>query len=111
MLINSFVVRLVGRSDRAVALFEGTPTTLVKDGEYDAGALRHEGLRRADVDVAIRKQGATGVSEVASAVLEPGGSVVVTMQPESMPASRGDVDALHAALAALDAKVSALATR
>jgi uncharacterized membrane protein YcaP (DUF421 family) len=110
MLLNSFVVRLAGRSDRAVALFEGTPTTLIKDGKYDAAALRHEGLRKADVDVAIRKQGATGAGEVARAVLEPGGSVVVTMQPSAMPASRGDVETLQAALAAIDAKVSALAT-
>jgi len=105
--LNTIVVRVSGRSDRAIALFEGTPTTLIRDGAYDEAALNHEGLRRADVDLAIRRQGAQSVAEVDDAVLAPGGSVLVTLRPEAQQATRGDVAALRDAIAALDAKISA----
>jgi uncharacterized membrane protein YcaP (DUF421 family) len=108
VLMNSVVVRASGRSDRTTALFEGTPTPLITDGKYDNRALRHEGLRKADVDLAIRKQGANNVGEVERAVLEPGGSIVVALRPDAQTASRQDVDQLLAALRDLDAKVSAL---
>src|SRR3954469_23606801 len=74
VLLNSFIVRTSNRSPRLTALFEGTPTVLVNDGKYIERALQHEGLRRADVDLALRRQGASDVSDVESAVLEPGGS-------------------------------------
>jgi uncharacterized membrane protein YcaP (DUF421 family) len=108
VLVNSLVVRGASRSDRATELFEGTPTTLITNGKYDDRALRHEGLRKADVDLAIRKQSANDVSEVERAVLEPGGSIVVALRPDAQTASRQDVDQLLAALHDLDAKVSAL---
>src|SRR3954447_15139967 len=68
--VNTFVVRTAGRNARATALFEGTPTRLINEGAYDEAALLHEGLRKADVDVAIRRQGASDVGQVEQAVLE-----------------------------------------
>jgi uncharacterized membrane protein YcaP (DUF421 family) len=106
--LNAVVVRAAGRNDRTNALFEGTPTVLVSDGAYDVRALQHEGLRRADVELALRKQGANDVSEVQRAVLEPGGSIVVQMRTEAETATRQDVDTLLASIRELDAKVSAL---
>jgi uncharacterized membrane protein YcaP (DUF421 family) len=108
VLLNSLVVRGAGRSKRAIALFEGTPTVLVTDGRYDTRALRHEGLRKADVDLAMRKQGANSVGEVERAVLEPGGSIIVELRRDAQMASHQDVDQLLGALRELDAKVSAL---
>src|SRR4051812_23884014 len=89
--LNSFVVRFAGMSPKLTAIFEGTPTTLVRDGKYDNRALVHEGLRKADVDVALRRQGANDVDEVDEAVLEPGGSIIVRMRPEAQTATRQDV--------------------
>jgi uncharacterized membrane protein YcaP (DUF421 family) len=109
--INGIVVRAAGRSDRATAVFEGTPTVLVRDGKYDERALIHEGLRKADVDLAIRKQGAGDVTEAQEAVLEPGGSILVTPKPEVQPATRADVAALLGTLREIDAKVAALSAR
>jgi len=109
--INGIVVRAAGRSERATAIFEGTPTVLVKDGKYDERALQHEGLRKADVDLALRKQGAADVTEAQDAVLEPGGSILVTPRPEVQPATRADVAALRSAIRAVDAKVTATSAR
>ena len=108
VFLNSMVVRGSSRSERATALFEGTPTVLITSGAYDDRALQHEGLRKADVDLAIRRQGANHVGDVDSAVLEPGGSIVVKLRPEAQTASRHDVDQLLGALRDLDAKVTAL---
>jgi uncharacterized membrane protein YcaP (DUF421 family) len=80
----------------------------VTDGQYDERALAREGLRRADVDLAIRRQGADDVREVQQATLEPGGSIIVSLRPQSQPATRHDVDTLLATIRDLDAKVTAL---
>lgn len=104
--LNSVVVRAAGRNAKATAIFEGTPTVLVRAGRYDDAALRREGLRKADVDVAIRRQGAHDVGEVEEAVLEPGGSITVTMRAEAQAATRQDVAALLGAIRALEAKVT-----
>jgi uncharacterized membrane protein YcaP (DUF421 family) len=96
--VNALVVRLAGRSAASRAIFEGTPTTLARDGVWDPHALHREGLRLADVDAGIRRQNATGVEDTASVVLEAGGALVVTMKPELQPATRADLDRLEAKL-------------
>jgi uncharacterized membrane protein YcaP (DUF421 family) len=108
VFLNSLVVRAAGSSDRTLAVFEGTPTVLVNNGQYVAGALQREGLRKADVDLAIRRQGASDVGEVEEAVLEPGGSIIVRLRAEAQPATRQDVAALLGTLRELDAKLSGL---
>ena len=95
---NSVLVRVVQRSDAAVALVEGTPAVLVRDGRIEAAALDRLGLRPADVLVALRRQGASTLAEVEEAVLEPGGSIVVTLRPEAENATKADVAALEAKL-------------
>ena len=103
---NSIVVRLVRRNAVAVRLFEGTPTTLVRDGRLDHAAIRHVGLREEDVVQAIRHQGANDVDEVAEAVLEPSGSIIVTLKDEEENATKADVQRLEAKLDALLARPS-----
>jgi uncharacterized membrane protein YcaP (DUF421 family) len=51
---SALVVRAVSRSDRAVRLFEGQDVPLVRDGRFLDRSLRREGLRRADVEAALR---------------------------------------------------------
>src|SRR3954451_8575111 len=75
--INAVVVRASATNAQLARLFEGTETVVVEDGRYDEHALRHEGLRRADLDAALKRQGANDVSEVARAALGTGGAVVV----------------------------------
>lgn len=110
--VNAVVVRVVARSDRLTAVFEGTPTTLVEHGHYLPRALEREGLRAGEVTTALRTQNADDVQEVESAVLEPGGALVVTLLPERQSADRGDIDALHRRLDEFERRVlSALERR
>ncbi|MGY1663805.1 YetF domain-containing protein [Geodermatophilus sp. SYSU D00705] len=107
---NAVVVRVVSRSERAVRLFEGADVPLIRDGRFLDRLLRREGLRRADVEAALRAQGADGAGDVAEAALSPGGSIVVWLKPARMSATRADVDALHRRLDALHRAVEAVAS-
>ena len=100
--VNSLVVRVVNRSDRAVRVFEGEDIPLVKDGLFVDRSLRKEGLRRTDVEAALRAQNADGAADVAEATLSPGGSIVVWLKPEQMNATRADLAAVGARLDAIE---------
>ena len=104
--INAVVVRIASVNRTVERVFEGTPTVLIEDGRYVEKALRHEGLRRADVDAAIRKQGASDETTVERATLGVGGSVVVEMKAEAQPATKADVAALAAALNRLEQRLA-----
>ena len=106
VLGNSIIVRVVRRSAIAVRLFEGQPTRLVHDGQLDHTAIRHLGLREEDVEQAVRHQGANDVDEVHEAILEPGGSIVVTLKDEEENATKSDIRLLEAKLDALLARSS-----
>lgn len=99
--VNSGVVRLIRRSDRLAWLLEGRATVLARDGHWEDEALRREGLRRADVDAALRRQNANDVSEVDSVSIEPGGAIVATLQKGHRAATVADVRRLEAKLDAL----------
>jgi uncharacterized membrane protein YcaP (DUF421 family) len=99
--VNAVMVRVVNRSERTVAIFEGTPTVLVKDGKMLDHALHREGLRAADVEASVRRQGASDLSEVETASLEPGGAITVVLRDDARNATAGDVARLEAKLDAL----------
>jgi uncharacterized membrane protein YcaP (DUF421 family) len=104
VVVNSVLVRVARTSDASVRVFEGSPEVLVRHGEIDRHSLLRLGLRKADVEVALRRQGASTLAEVEEASLEPGGSIVVRLLPEAEGATKGD-------LARLEAKLDALLAR
>ena len=99
--VNALVVRAMRRSDRVARLLEGTSTVLARDGHWDDAALRDEGLRRADIEAALRRQNANRVEEVEQISIEPGGAIVVTLQPDEESATVADIRRLEAKLDAL----------
>jgi uncharacterized membrane protein YcaP (DUF421 family) len=95
---NALVVRLSVASAGLSRVLEGTRTVVARHGTWDDAALRREGLRRADVDAALRRQNAYGVADVEEVSLEPGGTVVATLVPELQSATKADVAAVQADL-------------
>lgn len=89
---NAAVVRTSLHSDRLTRLLEGRQTVLARDGEWQVDALRHEGLRRADVDAALRRQGANSIKDIEQVSLEPGGAVVTTVARQQRVATKADLD-------------------
>jgi uncharacterized membrane protein YcaP (DUF421 family) len=103
--VNAVVVRVVAADHRAERVFEGTPTLLVDDGHYVDAALKREGLRRADVDAAIRRQGANDETEVEKATIGTGGALVVQLKAEAQAATKADVASLAAAINRLEQRL------
>jgi uncharacterized membrane protein YcaP (DUF421 family) len=97
---------VVNRRPKLTALFEGTPTTLVKDGKVVADVHRL-GLRRADIAAALRRQGAASITEVERASLEPGGSIVVDLKAEAEDLTVGAFTAAEHDQAAVIAQLRA----
>jgi uncharacterized membrane protein YcaP (DUF421 family) len=102
--VNAGVVRTARHSDRVSRLLEGTPTTLARDGRWNTEALRHEGLRQADAEAALRRQNANSVRDVEEVTIEPGGAIVATLREDLQSATRADIARLEAKLDAILAR-------
>jgi uncharacterized membrane protein YcaP (DUF421 family) len=95
-------------------VLQGSPTTLVKQGEVDKAAIERVGLRVPEVVAALHAQGADRVEDVEVAMLEPGGAVRMELTPDARGATYGElrhaVDELRShldeRLAALEARLS-----
>jgi uncharacterized membrane protein YcaP (DUF421 family) len=105
--VNDGVVRVFRRSERIDRSIEGTQTRLVDDGEFVAAELRRLGIRRSDLEVALRRQGAEHVRQVRTADLYPSGAIVVDLDREAHDASFADVERLERKLDRVLAAVGA----
>jgi uncharacterized membrane protein YcaP (DUF421 family) len=71
--INYLVVRFLFKHRRLDQILEGSPTTLIRDGKVDRGALSKELLSESELLTVAHRQGFDGLDEVECCVLEPGG--------------------------------------
>jgi uncharacterized membrane protein YcaP (DUF421 family) len=102
--VNAAVVRLVAANRVLATAVEGRDTELVIEGEVDERSVRRLGLRRSEVVAALRRQGASSLSEVKKATLRPGGAIEVTLRAEDENATKGDLRRLEEKLNALLAR-------
>lgn len=93
--LNGGFVRVMNRHPWLIRLFEGSSSVLVADGSPRVSAIRRLGLRVADVAVAVRRQGASDISEVRQAVLAPGGTIVVDLREDAQDVTRADLSRYH----------------
>jgi uncharacterized membrane protein YcaP (DUF421 family) len=93
---NAVLVRLARRSEAVSRLLEGTSTELARDGSWDDQALRHEGVRKADAEAALRRQNANSVDEVEVVTIEPGGAIVTTLRADLQSATHADIRRIEA---------------
>jgi uncharacterized membrane protein YcaP (DUF421 family) len=96
--LNAGLVRASARMPWLARLFEGGPTVLARDGKWIGKTVERSGLRRADLAVAVRRQGGDGVAETSSVTLEPGGSLLVRLNPRDETADKGDIADLAEAI-------------
>ena len=92
-------------NEAAIALFEGTPTVLVRHGVLQERMIRRLGMRPDDVETAVRRQGASDLSEVEKATLQPGGAIVVELREGAANATRDDIRRLEQRLEELGAAI------
>ncbi|MGC0417596.1 DUF421 domain-containing protein [Embleya sp. AB8] len=100
---NAALVRCSARWDGFARLFEGTPTVLARDGTYDQARIARMGLRLADLDAAVKRQGGDDVAETTSVTLEPGGALLVALRPADQSADKQDIADLDARLSRIEA--------
>jgi len=110
--LNAVLERIAATNARTTRIFEGTPTTLVRDGQIVEEQVRRTGLRDPEVVSALRHQGAFVVRDVRQAMLEPSGSISVELNREAESATYGELrqavlDLQHH----LDERLSALERR
>lgn len=109
VLASDLISRLARRNEAIDRAMEGTETRLVEDGAFLDRQLRRLGIRNADLEVALRRQGAEHVIQVKQADLYPSGAIVVDLRPEARSASLEDIGRLERKLDQLAASVERLA--
>jgi uncharacterized membrane protein YcaP (DUF421 family) len=102
VVVNAVVNRVVASSALAAHIFDGRPTTVIRDGHVIQRALVHLGVRRSELDHAVRMQNGDGVSEIQDGVLEPGGQLVLTLKSADQSATHADVAQLRTQLSRIE---------
>jgi uncharacterized membrane protein YcaP (DUF421 family) len=74
LAVNYFVVRYFFKHRRLDQIIEGKPTVLIENGRLLERELAKELLTEAELKTVAHRQGFTGLEEVESCVLEPGGT-------------------------------------
>jgi uncharacterized membrane protein YcaP (DUF421 family) len=72
-------------------LLEGTPSIIVKDGEFQRKGMRRERMNEEDVIAQLRLQGMDVLREVKLAIVENDGQVSVIRQPWAEPLQKADL--------------------
>lgn len=105
--VNTGVNRLIAVSPRAARIFDGNATTVITGGHLIAASLRRLGLRRSEVDHAVRLQNGDDVTQVDHGSLEPGGQLVLTLKAAEQGATKADVAELASRLGRIESLLSA----
>jgi uncharacterized membrane protein YcaP (DUF421 family) len=100
--VNTVVNRLIAANATIARIFDGRPTTVISDGHLIDGALRHLGLRRSEIDHAVRLQNGDDVGQVAVGRLEPGGQLVLTLKAADQGATKADIAELTGRLGQIE---------
>jgi uncharacterized membrane protein YcaP (DUF421 family) len=75
--INYVVVRFMFKHRRIDQLLEGTPTTLIMNGEICREGLARELLTVSELQTVAHRQGFSNIEDIEKCVLEPGGSLYI----------------------------------
>jgi uncharacterized membrane protein YcaP (DUF421 family) len=104
--VNTAVNRLITVSATAARIFEGHATTVISGGHIVDKALRRLGLRRCELDEAVRLQNGDDIAQVDHGSLEPGGQLVLTLKAAEQSATKGDVAELTDRLRRIETMLS-----
>jgi uncharacterized membrane protein YcaP (DUF421 family) len=108
VIVNSAVNRLILISRPAQRIFEGTPTAVITHGHVIGKALRRLGVRRSELEHAVRLQNGDDIAQVDHGSLEPGGQLVLTLKAAEQGATKADISALQAQLDRIEAQLREL---
>jgi uncharacterized membrane protein YcaP (DUF421 family) len=104
--VNSAINRLIAVNATAARIFDGCATTVISDGRIVEKAMPRLGLRRSEIDHAVRLQNGDDITEVGLGSLEPGGQLVLTLKPAEQGATKADVAELTDQLRRIESLLS-----
>lgn len=102
VVVNALLNRASLRYEPFRKIFDGTGTTVIRDGKVLAGAIRRLGLRPAELDHAVRLQNGDDIAQVESGALEPGGQLLLTLRDSEQGATKADIESLQHQLARIE---------
>jgi len=102
VVVNALVNRVVAGNAVAARIFDGRPTTVIRDGHVLGRALRHLGLRRSELDHAVRVQNGDDIAQVQRGRLEPGGQLVLSLKHSEQGATKADIAEVTARLSRIE---------
>jgi uncharacterized membrane protein YcaP (DUF421 family) len=89
--VDMIVTRAIASNERVARLFDGQATTVISNGYVERPALRHLGIRRSELDHAVRMQNGDDIHQVERGSLEPGGQLVLTLKHAEQGATKADI--------------------
>ena len=107
VVVNSAVNRAALRSDRFARIFDGRDTPVIVNGRVDERAVRRLGLRRHDLDHAVRLQNGDDIGQVESGVFDPGGQLILSLKDSAQGATKHDLARVEARLARIETLLTA----
>jgi uncharacterized membrane protein YcaP (DUF421 family) len=107
VIVNAAVNRLIAASATAARIFDGHATTVVSDGHVVEKARRQLGLRRSELDHAVRLQDGDDITQVDRGSLDPGGQLILTLKAGEQSATKSDVAELTGRLRRIENLLSA----
>jgi len=100
--VNAMVNRVIASNKKAARLFDGRATTVISDGHVIGRAMRRLGLRRSELDHAVRLQNGDDISQVQRGSLEPGGQLVLDLKAAEQGATKADIAEITARLSRIE---------
>ncbi len=105
--VDALLNRAALRWDFFARIFDGTATRVIADGQIVPAAMSRVGLRRSDLEHAVRLQNGDDLDQVAEGVLVPSGQLLLTLRTDEQGATRADIEGLTAQLARIEAALAA----
>jgi uncharacterized membrane protein YcaP (DUF421 family) len=106
VVANTIVTRSAAVSSTVERVLEGTPTTVIEDGQLDRQAARRIGLRAGELEQAVRMQNGDSIRDVRVGRLEPTGQLILTLKDDQQPMTKGDMSLLLERLDRIESHLS-----
>jgi uncharacterized membrane protein YcaP (DUF421 family) len=106
VVVNTALNRIIAANTTAARIFEGQATVVIRDGHLVERALRRLGLRRSEIDHAVRLQSGNDIAQVRDGSLEPGGQLLLTLRAAEQNATKADIAALADQLSRIEGVLS-----
>jgi uncharacterized membrane protein YcaP (DUF421 family) len=105
--LNTGLAYLTIASPAAARFLEGRPTPVIENGRFEERRLRRLGMRRSELDHAIRSQNGDSIDEIEHGEVTPSGQIVLTLRESEQSATKADIAALREQLRDLQEQLAA----